>query len=128
MTDGAPQYREGQQMELGAHRSAIGWLRVWVVLLTILATLGSVAGAVGYWRAGRAVNENCVRIHKIVDVGSGLIAGGRVSLAQYLKDGTISRAQYDRGVRQSDRQLALWRSADCQSPALVRLAGAQDLK
>jgi hypothetical protein len=115
---GAPKFREGQRMELGTHRRQIRWLRWWVVPLTVLAALGPFAGAVSYLRSSRAIEDNCVRIHRIVSVGSELIEGGNVSLAQYLRDGTITRAQYDRGVAESARQLKRWRSADCPPPKL----------
>jgi hypothetical protein len=118
MTD-PPKFREGQQIELGTHRRQIRWLRWWVLPLTILAALGPVAGGVGYWQSSRAIDDNCVRIHRIVSVGSQLIESGDVSLAQYLRDGTITRAQYDRGVAESARQLKRWRSADCPPPKLL---------
>ena len=61
--------------------------------------------------------ENCARIHAIVKVGGEIIEGGKASLQKYLVEGTISREQYERGVRDTDRQFARWGSADCPTPS-----------
>jgi hypothetical protein len=124
MHDGAPKFPEGQRIELSTHTMQIRWLRVWVVLLTVLAALGPIAGVVGYYRANQAVSENCARIHAIVQVGTQIIgdpdAQGRPgkTLRQYRDAGTITRKQYAVAIRGLERRLARWRSADCPPPKL----------
>jgi hypothetical protein len=123
VNDEAPMFREGQRLELGRHSSQIRWLRLWVVLLTVLAALGPIAGAAGYWRAANTTRENCVRIHRIVGIGQEIIgdpdAEGRPgkTLRQYRDAGTLTAEQYASAIGHLKHQLARWESADCPPPS-----------
>lgn len=122
MAEEGAKYPRGQQLELGAHGSQIRWLRVWIVSLALLASLGAVAGAFGYWQASKAADENCVRIHRIVAVGHQIIADPDASgrpgktLRQYRDMGSISPDQYAQAIGRLNRQVAEWQSADCPMP------------
>lgn len=56
--------------------------------------------------------ENCVRIHRVVTGGAQVIDARR-RLQAFLRSGAISRDQYDRGVKESERNLRIWMMGDC---------------
>jgi len=68
--------------------------------------------------------DNCERIHKIVTAGAVILDTER-GLREALDAGLIDRAEYEDALRRSapfrayrDRNLEIWRSADCPPPEL----------
>lgn len=50
MSEDAPRFREGQQIELGTHRRQIRLLRVWVAVLAVLVMFGSFASGYQFFQ------------------------------------------------------------------------------
>lgn len=93
------------------HRTAIfAWAGTIAVALLLAGYLLTVA--IGNNR-GR-VDSSCDGLHKIVVVGGDIIDDGFGDLANYRDEGTITQAQYERGVEQTRARLERWRSADCR--------------
>lgn len=61
-----------------------------------------------------AIGNNCGGLHNLVVVGSDIIDDGFEDLANFRDEGTITQAQYERGVAQTRARLERWRSADCR--------------
>jgi hypothetical protein len=118
----APQYKEGQGIALQTLHNQVRRLRRWVLLVAVLATFSAFTSAWGLYRAGQASDNNCVRIHRIVAVGNGIIADrdaqGRPgkSLRQFRDDGLLSETQFQRALDAQVTQLKRWQSADCPTP------------
>lgn len=53
----APEFKEGQRLELTTHRRQIARLRRWLVLVSVLATLAAIAGGVGFFSARAAIGR-----------------------------------------------------------------------
>jgi hypothetical protein len=118
----APRYKEGQGIALAQVHAQVRRLRRWLLLVAVLAAFGAFTSAWGLYRAGQATDNNCVRIHRIVAVGNGIIADrdaqGRPgkSLRQFRDDGLLSETQFQRALAAQIEQLKRWRSADCPAP------------
>jgi hypothetical protein len=88
--------------------------RMMSALALVLAASSVLFAAYLFTRVDDATHENCARIHGIVKVGGEIIAAGKVDLAKYRKEGTITQVQYVRGLQAVDVRLRRWNSADCQ--------------
>lgn len=53
----APQFKEGQRLELTAHRRQIARLQRGLVLVSLLAALAAVAGGVAFFSARNAIGQ-----------------------------------------------------------------------
>lgn len=53
----APQFKEGQRLELTTHRRQIKRLQRWLVLVSLLAALAAAAGAIGFFSARSAIGR-----------------------------------------------------------------------
>lgn len=82
----------------------------------VLASFSLLLNVILFERTAAGVDDNCQRVHRIVDVGSEVIEGGKPALKQYRADGLLSQKQYRRAINDVDRQLVRWRSADCPTP------------
>lgn len=80
----------------------------------VLASASLLLNVVLFTRTADSVDDNCLRVHRIVQVGDEIIAAGKPTLEQYRRDGLLTEAQYRRAVENVDLQLARWRSADCR--------------
>ena len=93
------------------HRAMIlAWATVIAVSLILAGYL--LATAVDD-NTGR-VDSSCDGIHNLVVVGADIIDDGFADLAAFRDEGTLTQAQYKRGVEQTRARLKRWRSADCQ--------------
>lgn len=58
-------------------------------------------------------DENCDRIHQLVETLDQLIASGREQSKAYQREGTITRAQLERALRENDKSRRKLGEADC---------------
>lgn len=58
-------------------------------------------------------DENCQRIHQLVVTLDQLIASGREQSKAYQREGTITKAQLERALRENDKSRAKLGEADC---------------
>lgn len=72
-----------------------------------------IAAAVGLSTIGNRATSNCQSIHRLVSTLDSLIADGREQAIAYQHEGTITRAQLDRALKDNDRSRELLGEADC---------------
>lgn len=58
-------------------------------------------------------DDNCARIHQLVLTLDTLIASGREQSKAYEREGTITKAQLERALRENDKSRAKLGEADC---------------
>jgi hypothetical protein len=86
----------------------------------VLVTAAALAMPVGAYQLGHRVEgnanfaaDNCLRIHRVVDTLDQIIINGRASAKRYERDGTITRAQLARALRENDVARSKLYRADC---------------
>jgi hypothetical protein len=88
--------------------------------MVAVAISAALALPVGSWFAGSRIAgttdntaDNCLRIHQLVQTLDQLIASGREQSMAYQREGTITRAQLDRALRENDKSRVKLGEADC---------------
>jgi hypothetical protein len=86
----------------------------------ILVAAAALALPVGAYKLGHRVErntnfaaDNCLRIHRVVDTLDQILINGRASAARYERDGTITRVQLARSLRENDVARSKLYRADC---------------
>jgi hypothetical protein len=95
------------------------------VLVVGVVALGGLTGF-AFQRIGVAASGNCLRIHKLTHTLDRILSGSRRSLDAYERDGTITRAQRDRGLREIEKQRQELGGADCPPRAYDVHTGVAD--
>jgi hypothetical protein len=83
-----------------------------VTIALSVVVIGAAAGF-GLWITADRTDDNCQRIHQLVVTLDQLIASGREQSKAYEREGTITRAQLERALRENDKSRAKLGEADC---------------
>ena len=97
-------------------RERVGGFRLMRLTILTIAVAVVVFAGVSAWafhRSGAVREEFCTAMHTLNVTLDRMIANGQRSLEAYLKDGTITRAQYRRELERIEGQRAQLGPADC---------------
>jgi hypothetical protein len=79
----------------------------------VLSGVAIFFSAVLFDRSDQASRENCARIHGVVETLDGFLAGSRPRLIQLEREGTLTREQLTRSLRDNGAQRVKLRTVDC---------------
>jgi hypothetical protein len=95
-----------------SRRRAQRTLIVAVAIAAAVIVFGFAVG-IGVGLLSDRTEDNCQRIHQLVVTLDQLIASGREQSKAYEREGTITRAQLERALRENDKSRAKLGEADC---------------
>jgi hypothetical protein len=89
------------------------WMKVLVACALILASASCLLTVVLYTQTRQLGAANCLRIHRLTGTLDQIIINGRASALRYERDGTITRVQLRRALRDNDVARSKLYRADC---------------
>jgi hypothetical protein len=89
------------------------WVKAMVACALVLASASCLLSVVLYGRTQRISAANCLRIHRLTGTLDQILINGRASAARYEQDGTITRVQLVRALRENNVARSKLYRADC---------------